>query len=91
METVKRQDVVTLQPTKWLNDNIVNFVGKAMIQPWRGSGTAKVHLFSSHLMDKILGGGGEGTQQSSTTSRRWKGGVTGYQEVSAALTKSSYQ
>ena len=88
METVERQDMVTLQPTKWPNGNIVNFVGKAMIQPRRGRDTAKVHVFNSHLMDKLLGGR---TRQPSTTSRRWKGGVTGYQEVSAALTKSSYQ
>ena len=56
VETVKRQDVVTLQPTKWLNDNIVNFAGKAMIQPRRGRGTDRVYVFSSHLMDKLLGG-----------------------------------
>ena len=28
VEMVERQDVATLRPTKWLNDNIVNFVGK---------------------------------------------------------------
>ena len=58
MDTVKRQDVVTLQPTKRLNDNIVNFVGKVMIQSRRGRGTARVHVFSLHLMDKLLDGGG---------------------------------
>ena len=67
VETVERQDMVTLQPTKWLNGNIVNFVGKAMIQPRRGRGTAKVHVFNSHLMDKLLGGR---TRQPSTISRR---------------------
>ena len=58
VETVGRQDMTTLRPTKWLNDSIINFVGKAMIQPRRGRGAVKVHLFSSHLMDKLLGGGG---------------------------------
>ena len=56
METVERQDMATLRPTKWLNDSIINFVGKAMIQPQRGRGAAKVHVFSSHLMDKLLEG-----------------------------------
>ena len=56
METVERQDVATLRPTKWLNDNIVNFVGEVMIQPRRERGTARVRVFSSHLMDKLLGG-----------------------------------
>ena len=32
-ETVERRDVATLRPTKWINDNIVNFMGKVMIQP----------------------------------------------------------
>ena len=41
---------------KWINGSIVNFVGKVMIQPWRGRGAAKVHMFSSHLMDTLLGG-----------------------------------
>ena len=27
-----------------------------MIQPWRGRSAAKVHVFSSHLMDTLLGG-----------------------------------
>ena len=57
VETVERQDMATLRPTKWLSDIIINFVGKAMIQMRRGRGAAKVHAFSSHLMDKLLGGG----------------------------------
>ena len=51
-----RQDIATLRPMKWINDSIVNFVGKVMIQPWRGRSAAKVHVFSSHLMDTLLGG-----------------------------------
>ena len=40
----------------WINDSIVNFVGKVLIQPWRGRGAAKVHVFSSHMMDRLLSG-----------------------------------
>ena len=53
---VVRQSIATLRPMKWINDSIVNFVGKVMIQPWRGRGAAKVHVLISHLMDKLLGG-----------------------------------
>ena len=52
MDTVERQDVATLRPTKWLNDSIINFVGKVMIQPRQGRDATKVHVFSSHLMNK---------------------------------------
>ena len=52
-ERVVRQDMVTLRPTNWINDTIVNIV---WIHPWRGWGAAKVHVFSSHLMDTLLGG-----------------------------------
>ena len=55
METLERQDMATLRPTKWLHDSIINFVRKAMIQPRQGHGAAIVHVFSSHLMDKLLG------------------------------------
>ena len=55
-ERITRQDTAVLRPTKWINDSIVSFVGKVMIQPWRGRGMAKVHVFSSHLMDTLLGG-----------------------------------
>ena len=57
VEMVERQDMAMLRPTKWLNlnDSIINFMGKAMIQPRQGRGAAKVHVFSSHLMDKLLG------------------------------------
>lgn len=55
-ERVERQDMATLRPMRWINDSIVNFVGKVLIQPWRGRGAAKVHVFSSHLMDRLLSG-----------------------------------
>ena len=51
-----REDIATMRPMKWINDSIVNFVGKVMIQRWRGRVAAKVHMFSSHLMDALLGG-----------------------------------
>ena len=44
----------TLRPGKCLNNNIINFVGKAFIQSWRGQGAPKTHVFSSHLIDKLL-------------------------------------
>ena len=28
-ENVERQDMATLHPMRWLNDNIINFVGKS--------------------------------------------------------------
>merc|ERR1711966_106303 len=85
VETVERQDMVALQPTKWLNSNIINFVGKAMIQPRRGRGTAKVHVFNSHLMDKLLGGANPTAQYDFAAVEGWcdriPGGVSGLDEI----------
>ena len=53
-QRVEHRGMVTLRPGKWLNDNIINFVGKAFIQPWRGQCATKTHVFSSHWVDKLL-------------------------------------
>merc|ERR1711966_49405 len=85
VETVERQDVATLRPTKWLNDNIVNFVGEVMIQPRRGRGTAKVHVFSSHLMGTLLGGADPTIQYNFAAVEGWcdrvPGGVSCLDEI----------
>ena len=74
---VVRQDIATLWPMKWINDRIVNFVGKVMIQPWRGCGAAKVHVFSLHLMGALLGGANPTDPYDFAAVGRWYDRVPG--------------
>ena len=76
-ERVVRQDMVTLPPMKWIHDSIVNFVGKVMIQPWRERDAAKVNVFSSHLMDTLLGGVNPTDPYDFTSVGRWCDRVPG--------------
>ena len=68
---VKCQNIVTLRPMGWINDSIVNFVGKVLIQPWRGRGAAKVHVFSSYMMDRLLSGTDPTDQHNFAVVGRW--------------------
>ena len=85
METLERQDMATLRPTKWLHDSIINFVRKAMIQPRQGHGAAIVHVFSSHLMDKLLGDADSTIQYDFAAVEGWcdrvPGGVSCLDEI----------
>ena len=49
-ERAVRKNMGTLSPMKWINDSIVNFLGKVLIQLWRGRGwrsqSARVQLTS---------------------------------------------
>ena len=55
-ERVERQDIATLRLMRWINDSIINFMGKVLVQLWRGRGATNVHVFSSHMMDILLSG-----------------------------------
>ena len=46
-------------------------LGKFMIQPWKGRETTKVHVFSSHLMDKLLRGADPTDPYDSAAIGRW--------------------
>ena len=85
MEKVERQDMLTLGPTRWLNDNIINFVGKVLIQPWRGRGAARVHVFSTHLMNKLLSGTDSADGYNFAEAARWcervPGGMRDLKEI----------
>ena len=84
-ERFARHNIATLRPTKWINDSIVNFVGEIMMQPWRGRGTAKVHVFSSHLMDTLLGGADPIDPYDFAAVGRWcdrvPGGISSLNEI----------
>ena len=84
-EKVVHQDIATLRPMEWINDNIVNFVGKVVIQPWRGRGAAKVHVSSSHLMDRLLRAADPTTHYDFAAVGGWRdkvpGGISSLDEI----------
>ena len=84
-EKVVRQDIATLRLMKWINDSVVNSVGKVMIQTWRGRGATKVHVFSSHLMDKLFGGADSTVQYDFAAVGGWcdrvPGGISSLDEI----------
>ena len=92
-ERVVRQDMATLRPMKWINDSIVNFVGKVMIQPWRGRGAAKVHVFSLYLMDALLGDADPSDPYDFATVERWcdsvPGGISSLDEIFIPVTPTA--
>ena len=56
-----------------------------MIQPQRGRGAAKVHVFSSHLMDKLLEGANPTVQYDFAAVGGWcdrvPGGISSLDEI----------
>ena len=56
-----------------------------MIQPWRGCGAAKVHVFISHLVDTLLGGTDPSDPYDFAAVGRWynrvPGGISNLDEI----------
>ena len=81
--------MATLRPMRWINDSIVNFVEKVLIQPWRGQGMAKVHVYSSHMMDRLLSGTDPTDPYNFAAVGRWcdrvPGGISNIDEICIPL------
>ena len=56
-EKVTRGSIATLAQGQWLNDEVVNFVGRILIAPSRGSFSSRAYVYSSYFMSKLLSGG----------------------------------
>ena len=85
--------MLTLGPSRWLNDSIINFVGKVLIQPWRGRGAARVHVFSTHLMNTLLSGTDSADGYNFTEAARWcarvPGGMRDLEEIFIPINSGS--
>ena len=64
IEKVTRGSMATLAPGQWLNDEIINFVGRVLIAPRRSNTNSKAHVYSSYFMNRLLRGGPEGNEYS---------------------------
>ena len=56
-EKVSRSSMATLAQGQWLNDEIVNFVGRILIAKSRSTSSSRAHVYSSHFMNRLLSGG----------------------------------
>ena len=56
-EKVTRASIATLAQGQWLNDEIVNFVGRIIIAPRRADSRSRAHIHSSYFMSRLLSGG----------------------------------
>ena len=56
-EKVTRASMATLAQGQWINDEIVNFVGRILIAPSRRNSSSRAHVYSSHFMSRLLSGG----------------------------------
>ena len=68
-------------------------VGKAIIQPRRGHGAAKVHVFSLYLMDALLGDADPSDPYDFATVERWcdsvPGGISSLDEIFIPVTPTA--
>ena len=67
-EKVTRGSMATLAPGQWLNDEIINFVGRVLIAPRRSNTNSKAHVYSSYFMNRLQRGAQKATSTVSTRS-----------------------
>ena len=56
-EKMTRGSIAILLQGQWLNNEVVNFVGRILIAPSRGSFSSRAYVYSSYFMSKLLSGG----------------------------------
>ena len=56
-EKMTRGSIAILLQGQWLNDEVVNFVGRILIALSRESFSSRAHVYSPYLMRKLLSGG----------------------------------
>ena len=61
-EKVTRGSMATLAPGQWLNNEVINFVGRILIAPRRSNTNSKAHVYSTYFMSRLLRGGPEGNE-----------------------------
>ena len=54
LPTVTRGGIRTPGTRTWLNDEVINFTGQALIQPNWGRGASRVHVYNSFLIGKLF-------------------------------------
>ena len=77
--------MTTLAQGQWLNDEVVNFVGRILIAPRRGRTGSQAHVYSSYFMSKLLNGGTQrrdyNFQEVRDFDNRIEGGLAGLDEL----------
>ena len=84
-EKVSRGSVATLAPGVWINEEIINYVGRVLIAPDQSMSQTKVHVyptfFMSRLHNKGTGGRGYNFETVRNHARRIKGGLGSLDEL----------
>ena len=84
-EKVTRGSMTTLAQGQWLNDEVVNLVGRILIAPRRGRTGCRAHVYSSYFMSKLLSGGTQrrdyNFQEVRNFDNRIEGGLAGLDEL----------
>ena len=77
--------MTTLAQGQWLNNEVVNFVGRILIAPRRGRTGCRAHVYSSYFMSKLLSGGTQrrdyNFQEVRNFDNRIEGGLAGLDEL----------
>ena len=76
-QTVQRSSIQTLKSGGWLNNEIINYVGRGLIQPQRGQRRSNIHVYISYLMDNLLSETGSEDQYCFEKVRSSSDGVEG--------------
>ena len=70
--SVSRQSILTLNPGQWLNDEIITYVSRVIIN----QGRQRVHSYSSHFFDRLIGPDEDHPQYDFAAVANWSmGGV----------------
>ena len=56
-ERVSRDSIATLANGVWINDKIINFVGRVLIAPRQNIRQTKAHIYSTFFMSRLLAEG----------------------------------
>ncbi|NXG50996.1 SENP2 protease, partial [Psilopogon haemacephalus] len=70
---VTREDIGTLREHRWLNDEVINFYMRLIVERNKKEGFAAVHAFSTFFYPKLISGG-------YAAVRRWTRGVDLFQQ-----------
>ena len=77
--------MTTLAQGQWLNDEVLNFVGRILIAPRQGRTRSRVHVYSSYFVSKLLSGGIQrrdyNFQEVRDFDNRIEGGLAGLDEL----------
>jgi hypothetical protein len=75
--SVSRQSILTLNPGQWLNDEIITYVSRAIIN----QGLQRMHSYSSHFFGKLIGPDEEHPQYDFAAVANWSNNIDGIESA----------